>query len=418
MTAARVNDLWISGFNADTPVLMADGKTKPISEIKEGEMVVSFDPVTKLPELGLVTGTFASTMNDLVSIKADGKSEMIVAGKQRFFTPAGEFKTAADAEAILDRNGHSKEFTAKKIAGKAKIYDITVMPNHSFYADGLAVHNGGGGGGSPPPPPPDPVVTAGKVGKPLEVTVNGNKVSVSPQPGEAARVSVDHKGNVKYNGTPGVAVMRGTLRPIANPRSPDYLAAINKTQNAIDTETTVCSSMKGTSGSVTAATKASWVSQLDTLSNEVTEARRLANFGTVTKISSPTEYSTIGRRGSGDITGFDQVQREVADLKKFVNKQRNLTNKELDFISGKCAKIDTQLNDIKTNLSSRNFELNIFKQPKIWQLDPNYGYFQSAGNGTYSFQPPSSETSTPGYYKHFDAATSQYYYDKEPANAV
>ena len=88
MTQAKVNQLWISGFTADTAVMMANGKQKPISKIQEGEWVASFDPISRKMEPGLVTGTWAEVMNDVLEINVDNKS-MLVASSQRFFTPAG-----------------------------------------------------------------------------------------------------------------------------------------------------------------------------------------------------------------------------------------------------------------------------------------------------------------------------------------
>ena len=80
---ARVNALWISGFTADTPVLMTDGKVKPISKIKEGEWVMSFDPKTRERIPGRVIDTYASVMSDILEVTVEGKS-MLVAEQQRF----------------------------------------------------------------------------------------------------------------------------------------------------------------------------------------------------------------------------------------------------------------------------------------------------------------------------------------------
>ena len=430
---ARVNDLWISGFTADTPVMMADGKVKPISKVQEGEYVLSFDPVTKRQELGLVTGTWASVMNDIMSVKVDGKAEMVVGGKQRFFTAAGEFKTAPDAESILGQDGESKSFTATKLKGKAKIFDITVMPNHAFYADGLAVHNGGGGGGGSkaPPPPPDPVVTAGKVGQPLTVSVNGNVIEVPPQPESAGQVSVAYNGTASsgYSSSPGVAVIRPVLRPIRFPRPPSYLDAINKTQNAIDTETTVCSSMRGTTGSLNSATKNSWLTQLDLLKTQVTEAKKAADFPTVVPMKNPSKYSACGRRGDDGALGFDQVLNQVAELRKYVSRQGNLSQRNIDFISGKCSSIDTQLASIKSTMQAKTvlFPIDPLPGDRIWDNDPMFVYYMGNDNDGYKFRGPYEPAppnitpplpdNRPIYWKHFDNS-GRYYLDQSNPNKL
>ena len=163
MTKARVNNFWVSGFTADTPVIMANGKIKPISKVQEGEWVASFDPVTKERIPGQVINTWSEVMNDILEIKYDDKS-MLVAASQLFYTTAGEFKTAPNAENVMAMDGLTKQVESKRYkGGKVKLYDITVKDSHAFYANGLMVHNKGRK--SPPPaprprPPQPPPVSA------------------------------------------------------------------------------------------------------------------------------------------------------------------------------------------------------------------------------------------------------------------
>ena len=275
---ARVNTLWVAGFTADTPVIMFDGKTKPISKIKEGEKVLSFDPKTRALQPCKVVGTLSGVINDLLEVTIDDKS-YVVASNQRFLTPTGEWKTAPDAEAVLGIDGKTKKISAKKTKGNAKIYDITVSETHAFFADGIMVHNGGGGGGSSPPkPPPDPVVTAGKIGKPLTVTVNGNVVTVPASPGSSGQVSVAHSGGVTtaYHATPGVPSNPiNPIRPgIRNPKPWAGLTSYNAVVAASTTRDSVCNSMTNTSGAVSDSTKSRWQGDLRSMRSNVTVAKK------------------------------------------------------------------------------------------------------------------------------------------------
>ena len=410
---ARVNTLWVAGFTADTPVLMVDGKTKPISKVKEGEWVASFDPKTKALRPGKVTGTLSEVMNEILEVTIDDKS-MIVASSQRFFTPNGEWKTAPDAEAVLGLDGKAKKISAKKVKGLAKIYDITVRGDHAFFADGIMVHNGGGGGGgSPPKPPPDPVVTAGKIGKPLTVTVNGNVVTVPAAPGSAGQVSVSHSGGVStnYNAVPGVAVLRPVKPLVRYPVDPlpTPLAAINAAKTNRDV---VCDEMSNTTGAVSGAKKSEWKTYLKNIKNNIANAKRTdrinKNLGTRKLI-------------------YDDTVRDCGDLEKFLNKNKNFTRKDLTFINGKCSELQANLNSLEASITNGGVYSPIGKDPspgKDYSNEPGYAYYvtstlDSSGKQTYTYAPPNADA-MPGraFYKHFDTDNGLFYYDMTADNAI
>ena len=416
---ARVNALWISGFTADTPVLMVDGKVKPISKIKQGEWVASFDPKTKALRPGKVIDTYASVMSEILEVTVEGKS-MLVAESQRFYTPAGEFKIAPDAEAILGQDGKSKNFTTKKHNGKVKIYDITVRDSHAFFADGLMVHNGGGGGGgSPPKPPPDPVVTAGKIGKPVSVVVNGNVVTVPPQPGSVASVSVAHSGGVStgYSSVPGVPT--SPINPVMRPPFfcydplPAPYAAISAAKTNRDL---VCDEMSNTTGAVSNTKKSEWGTYLKNIRTYINDAKRSD------KISGNTYTRQLL---------YNDTNNDVADLEKFLKKNKNFTSKDLTFINGKCSELEANLNTIQASMTSGGVYSPIGRPGKDptpgrdYSNEPGYGYYvsstvDSAGRQTYTYSPPNVDVRDPppAYYKHFDATNGLFYYDRYADNAI
>ena len=317
MTKARVNQWWVSGFTADTPVLMADGKTKSISKVQEGEWVASFDPETAQLMSGLVTGKWSEVMNDILEIEVDDQ-KMTVASSQRFYTASGEFKTAPDAELVLTQNG-PKPIKAKKQSGKVKLYDITVKDSHAFFANGLMVHNKGGRGRPPaqPAPAPDPVVTAGKVGQPLTVTVNGNVVEVPASPDSASYVSVSYTGGVNtgVHSVPGVAPIRGVMPLRRFPRSAPQLSPLNSVVAAEEARAVFCASAIGTSGAVNAATKNTWQTQLNTIKQNLLAAQRSSG---VIAMRCGVGNGTSSRRSADNNTDYDTSINEVADM--FIDK--------------------------------------------------------------------------------------------------
>lgn len=423
---ARVNTLWVAGFTADTPVLMVDGKTKPISKIKEGEWVASFDPKTKALRPGKVIGTLSEVMNEILEVTIDDKS-MIVASSQRFFTPKGEWKTAPDAEAVLGIDGKAKSISAKKAKGIAKIYDITVRGDHAFFADGIMVHNGGGGGGSSPPkPPPDPVVTAGKVGKPLTITSNGNVITVPASPGDSAQISVSHTGGVstKYNAVPGVATSPiNPIRPgVRNPRPINPLAPYNSVVAASSTRDVLCDEMSNTTGVVSLSTKAGWKGDLRSMRANIRAAQRSDRGGVTNYIN--------GRSTTSSARGllYDDTNRDIQDLERFLNKNKNFTAKDITFINGKCAELEANLATLKSSLINNGGPIEcgtIDETPgRDYSNEPGYAYYypSSTGDGTYYYQPPSRSGEVAlglvGFYKHFDPNNGLFYFDRTADNAL
>lgn len=417
MSTARVNQWWVSGFTADTPVLMADGKKKPISKIKEGEYVASFDPETRKVEPGLVTKTWSEVMSDILEINIEDNT-MTVASEQRFFTPTGEFKSAADAVAILAEDGTTKKFTAKKIPGKAKLYDITVDDKHAFFANGLMVHNKGKSRPAPPPPP-DPVVTAGKIGQPLTVTVNGNTITVPSSPESSAQVSVSYRGAVStgYAGSPGVAPLWPVLSLPRNPRVPAAVPPRNSMNDAIAIRNYVCNEMTGYTGAVVGQRRSDWISNLNQMSRIVNDARRSSRGVWDRPGRNPVDYARWCGTSTDITTAYDDALDDISQLTKYVQKNKNFTSKDSAFIAGKCAEIESNFNKITGRLTA--IVVNPPAPPlplpnaeyingKVYYGEPRYPYFVQSGN-VYTYSPPNAIPSG-NYVKTYDADRGLYYF--------
>lgn len=427
MTKARVNNFWVSGFTADTPVVMANGKIKPISKVQEGEWVASFDPVTKERIPGQVINTWSEVMNDMLEVTVDEKS-MVVAASQLFYTPSGEFKTAPHAETVMTMDGLTKSIEAKRYkGGKVKLYDITVSNSHAFYANGLMVHNKGQKAPPPPPPPPDPVVTAGKVGQPLTINVNGTNVMVNPPPGGVATVSVNYAGGVStgYHSVPGLANINPTL-PIPTYPAANYgSTAYSYLEAASAEQVSVCDSMANSPAAVSTTNKRAWSASLDRLKADIQQADKndrlwwaLPNVRFFTPVRSPR-----------DVMYVDTVN-DINDLKKFVNKDKNLSVGDRAFIAAKCAEIAGQISALQSRIRPSITVAcpaptpgPVTNEDRIYSSNPNYAYATRIGtlnNGcdAYNVRMPNASSAGPTWYKHFDVSNGQFYLSLSSDNCV
>ncbi|MFB9733550.1 polymorphic toxin-type HINT domain-containing protein [Streptomyces thermocoprophilus] len=147
-------------FTPDTPVLLKDGKTKPISKVEPGDEVEAADPETGEHEgPRTVEAQLIHHDDDLVDITArtaDGREAVLHATSDHPFwnatdhtwTPAGDLRpgtrlttpsgTPAQVTAVTDR------------PGDAWMYNLTVADLHTYYvlagATPVLVHNSGGCG--------------------------------------------------------------------------------------------------------------------------------------------------------------------------------------------------------------------------------------------------------------------------------
>lgn len=138
------------GFVRGTLVVMADGREKPIEQIRPGDYVLSFDEFDAGAPLEprRVLDIFNRIDSNVLEVKA-GDSTLLVAKDQMFIGPNNDWKEVYNHSLVVDRSGQSTEYTVSKISkGKHQIYDITVEDNHSLIANGLRVHNAGTQGSS------------------------------------------------------------------------------------------------------------------------------------------------------------------------------------------------------------------------------------------------------------------------------
>lgn len=152
-------------FSPDTPVLMADGATKPIGEIKPGDKVESADPASgKHAGPRTVTATWVNHDSDLVDVTlrgSDGKpSTLHTTANHPFWddtshawVPAGGLKPGHALN--TDGNHHGTVLSVHSTRGEANRDNLTVAELHTYYVVAgdtpILVHNTCG----------DPVVGSG-----------------------------------------------------------------------------------------------------------------------------------------------------------------------------------------------------------------------------------------------------------------
>jgi len=143
-------------FAAGTPVQMADGTTKPIERVREGDLVKSRNPATGVTEAKQVTETFSHVAPQVLTLTlSDPKTglpveHLVCTPEHPFYVDGKGFVLAGDlgiGTSLVTRAGPcltlcSVEWQrdAAGAAGGARVYNFTVTGDHTYF-----VGNTGGG---------------------------------------------------------------------------------------------------------------------------------------------------------------------------------------------------------------------------------------------------------------------------------
>jgi hypothetical protein len=145
-----------NSFSADTKVVMADGSTKPIKEVKKGDTVRTTDPLTGEDEKRVVTATHINrdhNLADLIITDAHGHRTTIHTTESHPFwdDTKQSWVTASDLH-DGDRLRTSGGATHRVVAvvpmlGGQNMYNLTVADDHTYYVlagnTPVLVHNTG-----------------------------------------------------------------------------------------------------------------------------------------------------------------------------------------------------------------------------------------------------------------------------------
>lgn len=128
-------------FLEGTQILMGDGTTKNIENIKAGETILTKKSETSNEMVkNIVTKTFAHTVAEYLTIN----NRLKVTPIHRIFLN-GKWAEASEAkigDTLLDINGTVITIASiTKQQGIFRVYNLTTTPSHTFFADGIYVHN-------------------------------------------------------------------------------------------------------------------------------------------------------------------------------------------------------------------------------------------------------------------------------------
>lgn len=133
-----------SCFPTGTLIETKDGR-KPIEQIREGDLVLSADPIDGKQSFQKVTHTFVRGADELRRIEtADGRVVQATPEHPFWVRDIGfvEARFVSQGDVLRDAVGKEVPVTSVSIRhGIVRVYNFEVEQNHTYYADGWWVHN-------------------------------------------------------------------------------------------------------------------------------------------------------------------------------------------------------------------------------------------------------------------------------------
>jgi len=134
-------------FRAGTRVSTLDG-SKPIESLKVGDQVYAYDQQGRM-RTGEISEVHQHENEALLRMEFWG-GVIFVTPNHWMQNSAGSFTEAGTLtthDALVDIRGHLRPIHSITPIEPETVYNLTVLPHHTFIADGIRVHNGGGGKG-------------------------------------------------------------------------------------------------------------------------------------------------------------------------------------------------------------------------------------------------------------------------------
>ena len=139
----------VNSFTADTPVAMADGSSKPISEVEVGDEVVATDPEAGRTESRPVSALIRhGGEHTMVDVALEDGSLITATDRHPFWDAStGEFTYAIDleeGELVLALDGSTLRIASVQVHGEDLIaYNLEIEGIHTYYAGEtpVLVHN-------------------------------------------------------------------------------------------------------------------------------------------------------------------------------------------------------------------------------------------------------------------------------------
>jgi hypothetical protein len=139
---------WAGGgcFLPETPILLADGTTLPISEVNPGMRLLAFDEKGRILET-VVHKAYRREVSGYLVIKTSRRSVRVTA-EHPFFDGDGNFRSAdglkvGDDWFVLQDNRLVAEAITEinTCNNSVWVHNLLVDRPHTYFAQGVAVHN-------------------------------------------------------------------------------------------------------------------------------------------------------------------------------------------------------------------------------------------------------------------------------------
>lgn len=129
-------------FGADTPIVMADGTTKPIVDVAVGNQVLATDPENGVTQARTVTATHVmlhdGDLLDLTIDDEDGGGVIETTDNHRFWSRTDRawelaIELSVGEQLLQEEGGTASVVRVEQRPGSQDMWDLTVEVDHSFY---------------------------------------------------------------------------------------------------------------------------------------------------------------------------------------------------------------------------------------------------------------------------------------------
>jgi hypothetical protein len=132
-----------NSFVASTPVLMANGATKPIDQVKVGDKITNAQPDSSKTQTDTVTAvhiTYTDHDYDQLTITADGPKTITSTAEHLYWDTTTHAWTAADNLNVGDQldtpgNDHATILATKHYTAFQTTYNLTIDTTHTYYVE-------------------------------------------------------------------------------------------------------------------------------------------------------------------------------------------------------------------------------------------------------------------------------------------
>ena len=132
-------------FRAGSLVQLPDGKTKPIELLAPGEKIMCFDASGELHEGYVEKLHVHEKPEPLIRVKF-WRGEICITPNHWVLNQYNSFvevSTMTTDDAFVDGMGHLRPIIDAEFLGNEPVYNLTVLPHHTFIVNDVRVHNGG-----------------------------------------------------------------------------------------------------------------------------------------------------------------------------------------------------------------------------------------------------------------------------------